>query len=75
VQGAWISFVRNPASGLESVGWPLYEPTKPTLAQLGNFQNATSFTLTTVSDDTDLLCGDLPQVDAIGAQLLGLLPS
>jgi hypothetical protein len=70
-----VSFVRNPASGLESVGWPLYDPTKSTLAQLGNFQNPTSFTLTTANNDTDLLCGDLAQVNAIAAQLLGLLPS
>ena len=39
VQSAWVAFVRDPAGGLPSFGWPLYDPNTTTLAQLGHFFN------------------------------------
>jgi len=45
MQGAWVAFARNPASGLRGAGysWPLYNPAvltlTPTLAVLGGSSN------------------------------------
>lgn len=38
---AWASFARDPARGLEEIGWPKYEPGKKTLARLA-YDNMTS---------------------------------
>jgi hypothetical protein len=46
MQGAWVAFARNPATGLRGPGfnWPLYNPNvltlTPTLGILGGSSNA-----------------------------------
>ncbi|KAF2010253.1 alpha/beta-hydrolase [Aaosphaeria arxii CBS 175.79] len=35
LQGAWLSFVRDPENGLINYGWPLYNETTESLVQLG----------------------------------------
>jgi len=44
IQNAWVTFVKNPTSGLSSLGWPKFDPTKPTLVQLAvNNANTPSY--------------------------------
>ncbi|OAL53446.1 alpha/beta-hydrolase [Pyrenochaeta sp. DS3sAY3a] len=40
MQGAWASFARDPANGLDALGWPRYGSSKDTLIKLGT--NTTS---------------------------------
>ena len=36
MQRAWAGFAKDPAGGLQALGWPEYEPEKETLVRLGN---------------------------------------
>ena len=36
MQHAWAMFARDPLHGLQSLGWPRYDPNENTLIQLGN---------------------------------------
>jgi len=54
MQTAWATFAKNPISGLTNYGWPLYDPSKPTLVNLGD-GNATTAVLTNHSI-ADVLC-------------------
>jgi hypothetical protein len=36
IMKAWSSFAKNPQDGLSKVmGWPIYDPSKPTVVSLG----------------------------------------
>ena len=35
IRGAWAAFAKDPQRGLEKLGWPRWEPEKPTLIRLG----------------------------------------
>ncbi|KAF9012650.1 carboxylesterase [Cyathus striatus] len=39
IQSAWVAFARDPVNGLIEFGWPLYDPSTPTLVQIGNRAN------------------------------------
>ncbi|PSN61504.1 alpha/beta-hydrolase [Corynespora cassiicola Philippines] len=41
IQSAWAAFARDPETGLESFGWPTYDPEAETLIKLG-FKNSTT---------------------------------
>ncbi|KAF8161402.1 carboxylesterase [Crassisporium funariophilum] len=68
VQAAWVAFARNPQQGLLNFGWPMYSPTTPTLAQLGNAANATGVVFTE-GVLVDATCGAIPQLLAFSAAL------
>ena len=40
MQHAWTTFARDPLHGLQSLGWPRYDPNGNTLIQLGNGEEA-----------------------------------
>ncbi|KAF8887754.1 carboxylesterase [Infundibulicybe gibba] len=44
VQGAWVSFARNPSKGLTDIGWTQFNPNTATVAQLGNSQHPAGIT-------------------------------
>ncbi|KAH9485648.1 Para-nitrobenzyl esterase [Psilocybe cubensis] len=68
MQSAWVAFARNPSEGLVNFGWPLYDPTSPTLVQIGNAANATGMVLTTGSL-LDTTCGNVPELLEFSGQL------
>ncbi|KAF2404882.1 carboxylesterase [Trichodelitschia bisporula] len=35
VMGAWSAFAKDPVNGLVKLGWPVYDPAKPTLIRIG----------------------------------------
>jgi carboxylesterase type B len=35
MQGAWVAFARDPAGGLEELGWPKWKEGEQTVARLG----------------------------------------
>ncbi|KAF8521221.1 carboxylesterase [Hysterangium stoloniferum] len=56
VQGAWVSFARDPQHGLVNYGWPLYNPDTNSLALLGSSDNQTGVVFSSGSSyDSD--CG------------------
>ncbi|KAF9561150.1 carboxylesterase [Agrocybe pediades] len=55
MQSAWVAFARDPVHGLTNFGWPVYNPTTASTAQLGNIQNITG-TVFTQGALLDLLC-------------------
>ena len=78
MQGAWVSFARDPAKGLLNYGWPLYntdiKSNATTLVQLGGFYNRTgaSFVPGRLLDYTcsaqDVLGGVLLQLQNLSSQ-------
>ncbi|KAF9002936.1 carboxylesterase [Cyathus striatus] len=49
MQKVWVSFARNPNSGLLSFGWPTYNPNTVSLALFGNNSNQTGTIMTLAS--------------------------
>ncbi|KAF2669097.1 alpha/beta-hydrolase [Microthyrium microscopicum] len=41
MRDAWAAFAKDPDHGLEKLGWPLYDPAKPTVVVLGGPNDAT----------------------------------
>jgi len=74
MQGAWVTFARDPQNGLTKLGWPRYDPSTDSLAQLGHFSDPTRFTLTKGSL-VDFVCPRIDQLTAIGNTLTSFLSS
>ncbi|KAH0589965.1 hypothetical protein H2248_000148 [Termitomyces sp. 'cryptogamus'] len=55
IQSAWVAFARDPVQGLVNIGWPEYSPETSTLALIGNSNNQTGLTFTSVQVE-DLSC-------------------
>ncbi|EAU87681.1 carboxylesterase [Coprinopsis cinerea okayama7 len=71
-QGAWVEFVKNPATGLTTYGWPEYDPSDDTLVRVGDRENLTGAFLY----DPHLLdatCSDVSTLMTLNAQFNTLL--
>jgi len=75
VQGAWVAFARDPQKGLVNYGWPLYNPTTVSVAQLGNVFNQTGvlFGLGTLLDLGCPLADVLIDAVVVVVELLNVL--
>jgi len=40
IMTAWTSFAKDPKDGLKKLGWPVYDPDKPTVIILGGRNDA-----------------------------------
>ncbi|KAF9562984.1 carboxylesterase [Agrocybe pediades] len=70
MQTAWVAFARNPSQGLVNFGWPLYNPTTSSTAQLGNLANSTGVSFTQGSlIDTVCSSDALNQLQTFSSQL------
>jgi hypothetical protein len=74
MQGAWVSFARDPTRGLVNYGWPTYQASTSSLAVLGNSKNETGVTFVT-GTSVDTGCGAVETIEDIVnlvSSLLGL---
>ncbi|KAG6845072.1 hypothetical protein H0H87_000976 [Tephrocybe sp. NHM501043] len=72
LQSVWVAFARDPVNGLINLGWPLYDPAKDSLVQLGGFYNQTG-TLVGPSKYLDHTCSSLDILGSVNTQLNNLL--
>ncbi|KAF8518412.1 carboxylesterase [Hysterangium stoloniferum] len=74
VQGAWVSFARDPQRGLVNYGWPLYNPDTNSLALLGSSDNQTGVVFSSGSS-YDSGCGQSELAGAIAIKVVQRLRS
>ncbi|KAG5725294.1 Para-nitrobenzyl esterase [Termitomyces sp. T112] len=72
IQSAWVAFARDPAHGLQNIGWSRYSPNTTTLAQIGGVSNQTGITLNE-GRLLDFACNSTETLGDVEAQLITLL--